>query len=48
MGLTAFAYGACTPETITGLVMARKGNRCLFKMSKRSVRLAENEQFTDQ
>lgn len=25
MGLTVFAIGACTPELITGFIMARRG-----------------------
>lgn len=26
MGLTVFAIGGCTPELITGFIMARRGN----------------------
>lgn len=27
MGLTVFAIGGCTPEMITGVIMARRGKR---------------------
>lgn len=27
MGLTVFAIGGCTPELITGVIMARRGKK---------------------
>lgn len=29
MGLTVFAIGGCTPEIITGFIMARQGKRSI-------------------
>lgn len=42
MGLTVFAIGGCTPELITGVIMARRGNLmfsrnqkiCIYSSSK--------------